>query len=534
MVCLPLFQCREIGDITDNAQSEVIANNNIKYASNPSLNILFSAWFGGMSHARPQLQMADILVERGHRVTFASFDNVLDLWLADHPNITPYGIGKDTHDTAELKAIMWDYMMKEYDLQSLATKEMLELLIIKFYKKHFQLFHDWIVTNKPDVVVCDFFVSGCYDAAYETGTPFVITSNMLSYQDMEHAPYLSDLMSYLPSTHETTGFLDRFYDKLIRPALYYWDLRNTTQLRNSIAAELNISTYEFMADRWKQGFVLVNNFFGLEIPRALSPNVFLVGPCMPRNYPPLSDELKLFLGNHKRTVYVGFGSNMILSSWRMTLLLRSLISAHADGLIDGVVWGLMNTATAGDHIPTSLTIDGTVHTISDMRSGKHLFIRMMDRAPQRAVLEHPSTILFITHCGIASIYETMFAGVPILGLPIFGDQPSNAIRMYEHGAGLWLRRSETNEKHSVMHYTGYYYAIHRNISVSAIMLFYFNEPSVSSITLVTMLPILLSWLPFPVPLKHTKLPINECHGGNRETMTYTHLQCYYYYQQVIY
>ncbi|KAI9599015.1 hypothetical protein BDF19DRAFT_429830 [Syncephalis fuscata] len=77
-----------------------------------------------------------------------------------------------------------------------------------------------------------------------------------------------------------------------------------------------------------------------------------------------------------------------------------------------------------------------------MRSGKHPVIRLLDNAPQRAVLAHPSTQLFVTHCGIGSIYETLYAGVPVLGLPGFGDQLINANKMAEHKAGLWLSKKE--------------------------------------------------------------------------------------------
>jgi hypothetical protein len=78
----------------------------------------------------------------------------------------------------------------------------------------------------------------------------------------------------------------------------------------------------------------------------------------------------------------------------------------------------MRTADNQESIPKAITIDGVSHRIEDMRSGKHPFIRLLDRAPQRAVLGHPSTQPFITHCGISSVYETLHAGVPVLGLTV--------------------------------------------------------------------------------------------------------------------
>ncbi|GAB0086101.1 hypothetical protein DMENIID0001_000940 [Sergentomyia squamirostris] len=47
--------------------------------------------------------------------------------------------------------------------------------------------------------------------------------------------------------------------------------------------------------------------------------------------------------------------------------------------------------------------------------------------PQRDVLAHPNLKLFITHCGILSIQEAAWYGVPILGLPVFADQTLNIL-----------------------------------------------------------------------------------------------------------
>ena len=46
--------------------------------------------------------------------------------------------------------------------------------------------------------------------------------------------------------------------------------------------------------------------------------------------------------------------------------------------------------------------------------------------------------VFVTHCGNNGQYEAVFHGVPMVGLPIFGDQPHSAFRMQEHGYGVSL------------------------------------------------------------------------------------------------
>ncbi|KAH8283042.1 hypothetical protein KR054_011685, partial [Drosophila jambulina] len=58
--------------------------------------------------------------------------------------------------------------------------------------------------------------------------------------------------------------------------------------------------------------------------------------------------------------------------------------------------------------------------------------------PQDDILAHPNTKLFITHAGKGGITEAQYHGVPMVALPIFGDQPGNAEIMQSAGYGLSL------------------------------------------------------------------------------------------------
>jgi UDP-N-acetylglucosamine:LPS N-acetylglucosamine transferase len=52
------------------------------------------------------------------------------------------------------------------------------------------------------------------------------------------------------------------------------------------------------------------------------------------------------------------------------------------------------------------------------------------------VLGHPATRLFISHCGVHSMYEAAFHGVPVLALPFTPDQGECAVRFTQTGVGL--------------------------------------------------------------------------------------------------
>ncbi|KAM3957340.1 UDP-glucosyltransferase 2-like [Aphomia sociella] len=53
--------------------------------------------------------------------------------------------------------------------------------------------------------------------------------------------------------------------------------------------------------------------------------------------------------------------------------------------------------------------------------------------PQQSILQHPKLKLFITHGGLLSNLESLQYGVPLLAIPMFGDQPGNADRAVNNG-----------------------------------------------------------------------------------------------------
>ncbi|KAL0468857.1 hypothetical protein QR685DRAFT_317631 [Neurospora intermedia] len=54
-------------------------------------------------------------------------------------------------------------------------------------------------------------------------------------------------------------------------------------------------------------------------------------------------------------------------------------------------------------------------------------------APQRAILDHPSTTLFVTHVGPSSANEALFLGVPMVSMPFCGYQIQHNLRLVAAG-----------------------------------------------------------------------------------------------------
>ncbi len=63
---------------------------------------------------------------------------------------------------------------------------------------------------------------------------------------------------------------------------------------------------------------------------------------------------------------------------------------------------------------------------------------LMKWLPQNDLLGHSYTKLFITHAGNNGQLEALYHGVPMLSMPVYGDQMSNAERSRQRGYGLTL------------------------------------------------------------------------------------------------
>ncbi|XP_071371324.1 UDP-glucuronosyltransferase-like [Centroberyx affinis] len=65
-------------------------------------------------------------------------------------------------------------------------------------------------------------------------------------------------------------------------------------------------------------------------------------------------------------------------------------------------------------------------------------VKLMKWLPQNDLLGHPKAKAFITHGGTHGIYESICNGVPMLMMPLFGDQGSNVHRMVARGVAVKL------------------------------------------------------------------------------------------------
>jgi len=76
-------------------------------------------------------------------------------------------------------------------------------------------------------------------------------------------------------------------------------------------------------------------------------------------------------------------------------------------------------------------------------------IKLVNWIPQQTILAHPNLKAFITHGGTFSYLETVYHGVPIIGMPLFSDQFYTVNKAVYNGIGARLSWSELTSDRAV-------------------------------------------------------------------------------------
>ncbi|XP_035916783.1 UDP-glycosyltransferase UGT5-like [Anopheles stephensi] len=170
--------------------------------------------------------------------------------------------------------------------------------------------------------------------------------------------------------------------------------------------------------------VLLNNHFSLSYPRPYVPNMIEVGGMHVNRKPnPLPEDIQQVLDNAPHgVIYFSMGSN--IQSSQLPVEKREAILRAFAKLKQTVLWKWE---------------DETLPNRPDNVIVKAWW-------PQDDVLAHPNVRLFITHGGLLSTTESMYHGVPVIGIPVFGDQYLNMAKAERTGYGLLLPYQEISEE----------------------------------------------------------------------------------------
>ncbi|XP_073433670.1 UDP-glucuronosyltransferase 1A6-like isoform X8 [Dendrobates tinctorius] len=331
------------------------------------------------------------------------------------------------------------------------TSQEISAYFQKLSKEHFTLpsHFPWIATAMLDsmMVVFNMFYKTCeslvlnqqliqklrdekFDAVFTD--PFLLCGVMIAeHLDLPNVNFLRGLpcgydydgaqcetpLSYVPRQFskfsDKMTFIERVKNlmiKLLEP--YYCGVIYSSWVQ--LATELlkkDITPIQLFS---RTSIWLLRYDFVFEYPKTIMPNMIFIGGINCRLQKSLPNDFETLVNSSGEHGFVVFSFGSMVSE----------IPMHK----------AMDIAEALGSIPQTVIWRYTGKVPSNLANNTHL----VKWLPQNDLLAHPKARAFITHAGSHGLYESICNAVPVVMLPLFGDQMDNAKRIESRGAGVIL------------------------------------------------------------------------------------------------
>ncbi|XP_062845538.1 UDP-glucuronosyltransferase 1A1-like [Trichomycterus rosablanca] len=225
-----------------------------------------------------------------------------------------------------------------------------------------------------------------------------------------------DPPSYVPRFY--TKHTDRmcFSERVVNTLVYFFE---------PVMCKLFCWQFEDVASRFMQRSVnlmeilntaavwLLRSDFTMEFPKPLAPNMVLIGGLNCAVSSPLEPDLLKFVEEAEHGIIVFSLGTLVpkIPEEKAAIFFQAF-----SRIPQRVLWRY--TGKYSEKVPDN--------------------VKLMNWIPQNDLLGHPNTRAFITHGGTHGIYEGICHGVPMLMMPLFGDQGDNVHRTVSRGVGVAL------------------------------------------------------------------------------------------------
>jgi len=374
-----------------------------------------------LSHVMMQATIGEQLVKRGHEVYIAigsrhpkpeSLEQLGLRTLTYHiPSDVPFGISDDTASLVQERIFNPDFRKK-------LSKTPADTVVGVISRDcEFMLsdekFMEQVRALKFDIALVEPFAPNpcVLLLPYNLNIPFVCMTRA-------YLPW-NIRMPALPSFLRVPGIITTdskptFWNALTNTMYYlvaHWKLSglwNNTLLYRYCPRHLTWNEVILKSDL----FFFIGDHL-LDSPFPMFPNFVGVPGITVRPAKPLSDELENLTSQFPDgIILITFGS--MATDFPETVIVKFL---QAFSRVKQAVIARLS-------IPEGVAVPPNVHVLKWL--------------PQNDVLGHQRTKLFITHCGSNSQHEALYHGVPMLGFPLFAEQPVNCQLAYEKGFGLTM------------------------------------------------------------------------------------------------
>ncbi|XP_041793406.1 UDP-glucuronosyltransferase 2A1-like isoform X1 [Chelmon rostratus] len=388
-------------------------------------NIL--VWYTDGSHWINLKPVLETLIDRGHQVTVLVPSATLFMNTSEPSSFhyEPFNVSVSVENINELMENFLQFTMYEMDhmsyLQFFIKFINLVMDNVQFMLKYLdgvlksEKIMKRLKDGKYDLLLADPIYPGSDLTADILGIPLVLTLRFSLANNWErHCGKLPAPPSFVPGAMskltDKMDFTERVWNFL------FYALQDIV-VSNTLWKEVDgyyskvkgtpTSACEMMgkADIW-----LIRTYWDFEFPRPFLPNFKFVGGIHCRPAKPLPKDMEEFVQSSGDAGIVVFTLGSMIKN--ITTEKGNMIASALAQIPQKVLWRY-----SGEK-PQTLGAN----------------TRIYNWIPQNDLLGHPKTRAFITHGGTNGIYEAIYHGVPMVGIPIFADQPENMIHMKAKGA----------------------------------------------------------------------------------------------------
>ena len=375
------------------------------------------------AHFFPLLALGEDLVSRGHNVTMLGpvmeGYEVLPID-AENKGITFMSAGfepRSTYDTQKQGAkhegasfFSLIYNMTK-SIRDVNIEEFYMLRMIRLLKQINHRAYDYIISdNAVACVIIDLLDQWNTDRVMAVLAPIPL-----------HPP---GLITW-PYPKMTTPFTENmtFIDRLLNTAVYTPLEYAALMLVEAIMQfyfniSMNGAFDSFLGVKYP---ILYNTLVGFDWARTTLPLQHYVGPMITRSPPPLDSSITDWLKDKptKSIIYVSMGTSVDVTH-EIALAVLSLASDHF------VVWSCRN--------------DLKEYTINEEK------IYLTSWTSQIALLNHSSILYSVMQCGLTSVQESLYFGIPVICIPSAFDQYDVSLRLVSNGLGARLLPANINKE----------------------------------------------------------------------------------------
>ncbi|XP_011865658.1 PREDICTED: UDP-glucuronosyltransferase 2B20-like isoform X3 [Vollenhovia emeryi] len=412
-----------------------LAANRTVFVNSDKTKLKVLAVFGHLakSHFDVFKPLLEELARRGHELTVISFfprtdsakakeplPNYKDINLVD-PKI---GIFMNVIDLHKLKQTWFRPMQDFHRLKFFADRACNIGLRNAAVKEFLQS------DEKFDVILTENFNTDCY-----LGFIHRFKAPYLAFSSHQIMPWTNNDMgnaddpSYIPvlflGLTRPLNFFSRMQNALWQP-LYkivyeYWFRPDDQLIANEIFGP-DLPKLKEIAQQSQA--LLVNTHSSIHGSRPQLPNVVEIGGIhIPPKINPLPRDIAKFLDDaHEGVLYFNFGSMI-----RMSTMPREKLDA------------ILKTIGS---IPRKAILKWETHELPYKLDN----VMVKKWLPQFDVINHPNVKCYLGHGGLLGLSESVYVGLPMVLVPMFGDQFHNAAGVQTRGAAVVIEYNNLNEQ----------------------------------------------------------------------------------------